>query len=62
MKPINKVFLELLVIISSVFIFRGLWLLLDTVVIFNSKEFFAISLLIGITFSGIAFKKLRNTC
>ena len=60
MKPIKQIIWELVLVLSSVLIFRGLWLLMDSIVDFNSTEFLIVSLLVGIALAGLAFRKLLH--
>lgn len=60
MKPSKHVIYEVILILSSVLIFRGLWLLLDSVINFNSMEFLIASLILGVVLFGIALRKLTH--
>jgi len=61
MKPIKHVIWELILVLASVLIFRGLWLLLDSVVDFNSTRFLIASLIVGIFLAGLAFRRLVHS-
>jgi hypothetical protein len=58
MKPIRHVIWEIVLILASVLIFRSLWLLMDSVIDFNSTEFLIVSFIIGVSFSALAFRRL----
>ena len=58
MKPIKHVIWELVLLLASVLIFRSLWLLMDSVVDFNSTGFLVSSFIVGVVLTGLAFKKL----
>jgi len=49
---------ELVLLLASVLIFRSLWLLMDSVVDFNSTGFLVSSFIVGVVLTGLAFKKL----
>jgi len=57
-KPIKHVIWELVLLLASVLIFRSLWLLMDSVVDFNSTGFLVSSFIVGVVLTGLAFKKL----
>jgi len=60
MKPIKHITWELIIVIASVLIFRSLWLLMDSVIDFNSTEFLITSLIIGIVLAGLGFRRLTH--
>lgn len=60
MKTIKHIIWEVVLILSSVLIFRGLWHLMDYVINFNSAEFLVVSSFVGILFAGIALRKLTH--
>ncbi len=60
MKKSKHVFYELILIVSGVFIFRGLWTLMDRAELFNSSYMHAILLLLGITATIYAVDKLTH--
>jgi len=60
MKKSKHVFYELILIVSGVFIFRGLWTLMDRVEFLNSSSMHAILLLLGITATIYAVDKLTH--
>ena len=60
MKPIKHVLWELLLMLSSVLIFRSLWLMMDSVINLNSTEFLLVFFLVGIVLAGVAFFKLTH--
>lgn len=60
MKPAKHVFWELILIISSVLIFRSLWLLMDTVEVLNAERTLWITLIIGMVVGGYSYKRLTH--
>lgn len=60
MKKTKHIFYELILIISGVFIFRGLWTLMDRVEIFNHSYMHFALLILGITGSIYAVDKLTH--
>ncbi len=61
MKVKKHIFWEIVLVLSSVLIFRGLWHLMDFVDEMNSVYFLAVSFIAGIFFAGIAFRKLTHS-
>jgi len=60
MKKSKHIFYELILIVAGVFIFRGLWTLMDRVELFNSSSMHAILVLVGIIASIYAVDKLTH--
>ncbi|MBM3228668.1 hypothetical protein FJZ20_02185 [Candidatus Pacearchaeota archaeon] len=60
MKKLEKVFLEIILILFSVLIFRSLWNLMDLVAFFNTTGFHLVALVLGIILSIFAFRKLLS--
>lgn len=60
MKPIKHIVWELVLILASVLIFRGLWHLMDYILDLNSIAFLVISTVLGIFLAGIAIRRLTH--
>lgn len=58
MEKRKHVFWELLLLIASVFVFRGLWLILDRTLWFNTIESLWVSVIFGVIIFGIALYKI----
>lgn len=58
MEKRKHIFWEVLLLIASVFVFRGLWLILDKTLWFNTIELLWISFIGGCIIFGIALWKI----
>jgi len=56
----NHVFWEILLILGSVLVFRGLWNLLDNFPTLNSTAALSLSLIVGLLAVGAAFYALNR--
>ncbi|MEK6899155.1 MAG: hypothetical protein AABW79_03605 [Nanoarchaeota archaeon] len=60
MQKRKHVFWETLLLIGSIFAFRGLWMLLDRVSGFNENSFLIVSFLLGVIVMGFAYYKMAH--
>ncbi len=61
MEKRKHIFWEILLLIASVFVFRGLWLILDRTLWFNTIELLWISVIGGSIVFGIALWKIVHS-
>lgn len=54
------IFFEIILLIASVFIFRGLWMLLDKILFMNEPLFLLLSFVIGTVVAIISFNYITN--
>ena len=62
MPMIKKVFFELLLVLASVFIFRGLWSLLDQVERLNSTGALVLMLIVGLVVTVVVLYHYHKRC
>ena len=60
METFKHIILELILVVSGVFVFRSLWHLMDIIPIFNQVYTHIILLVVGIVFSVYAVNKLTH--
>lgn len=58
MEKRKHIFWEILLLIASVFVFRGAWILMDTYSLFNTIEILWLSVIIGCILFGIALSRI----
>lgn len=58
MEKRKHVFWEVLLLIASVFVFRGLWIISDRNSLFNTIESLWVSVILGLIVFGIALHKI----
>ncbi|OGJ12527.1 hypothetical protein A3K62_01365 [Candidatus Pacearchaeota archaeon RBG_16_35_8] len=61
MKKVKHVFWETILILSSVLVFRSMWLLMDEVSLFYKVSVLATTLIIGLVVCGIAYYRMAHT-
>ena len=61
MKKVKHVFWETILILSSVLVFRSMWLLMDEVSLFYKVSVLAATLIIGLVVGGIAYYRMAHT-
>jgi len=61
MEKRKHVFWELTLLIGSVFVFRGLWTLMDRIPFFMTNKNLIIFFIIGILMTGIGFYKIVHS-
>ena len=61
MKKVKHVFWETILILSSVLVFRSMWLLMDEVSLFYKVSVLATTLIIGLVVGGIAYYRMAHT-
>ena len=62
MPIIKKIFFELLLVLASVFIFRGFWLLLDQVAFLNSTGSYGLMFIFGLLITAIVLYFYHKKC
>lgn len=61
MEKRKHVFWELTLLLGSVFVFRGLWTLMDRIEFFMSNENLIIFLILGILMTAVGFYKIVHS-
>lgn len=61
MKKEKHVFWETLLILSSVLVFRSMWLLMDEVPLFYEPPVLGITFVIGLFLGGVAFYRMAHS-